>query len=133
MEREEIKMREKFWKRVLSAFTAVTITVGTLAAFSLPAFAEGEVQGVPQIPEGAINVAGQPSNVTTTQPVTVASDGTKRNVASTTNNSSIWYLGDYDLNDIARIDVRAGMVSGTVNNAETYPEIKFAYACSRER
>lgn len=53
-------------------------------------------------------------------------DGSKT-VAYTTANNSVWYLGTYDLSQIERIEVSAGMVSGKVNEVMTAPQLKFAY------
>lgn len=58
-------------------------------------------------------------------------DGSKT-VAYTTANNSIWYLGTYDLDKITSIDVVAGMVSGTINDVVTAPQLKFAYLESNE-
>ena len=80
------------------------------------------------IPEGAIAVNGRPSNVTTTQEITVDEYGNKRTVAYTTNNTSIWYLGNYDLSQIESIQMRLGLVGrysdGVLTNT---PQVKLAY------
>lgn len=80
------------------------------------------------IPEGAIVVNGRPSNVTTTQEITVDGHGNKRTVAYTTNNQSIWYLGNYDLSKIESIQMRLGLVGRYSDGALTdTPQVKLAY------
>ena len=50
-------------------------------------------------------------------------------VASTTGNTSIWYLGDVDMSRVESIEVKgAAFVSGTVNNvADTKAELKIGF------
>ncbi len=75
------------------------------------------------LPANAVIINGKPSNVTTKQTVTVDAYGNTRDAAYTTNNSSIWYIGTYDLAKIKKITMRLGLV-GT---AENMPQVKLAY------
>ena len=82
-----------------------------------------EKVGVP-VPDGAIDVKAQASNVTTTQSISVDANGGSRNVAYTTNNSSIWYLGNYDLSEIKNITMSLGLVASSDG---VMPQVKLAY------
>ncbi len=82
-----------------------------------------ETPAAEQLPEGAIVVKDQVSNVATTQTITVDEYGNTRAVAYTTNNTSIWYLGNYDLSKLDKITMRLGLVAG----GDTLPQVKLAY------
>ena len=82
------------------------------------------------IPDGAIIVSKMASNISKTQTVTVDEYGNTRDAAYTTDNSSIWYLGTYDLDevDINKITMRLGLV-GKYSGEELVatPQVKLAY------
>lgn len=81
------------------------------------------------LPEGAIVVKDQSSNVTTTQTITVDTAGNTRDAAVTTNNTSIWYLGNYDIETVSSIEMRLGLVGKYDDNGDVtaMPQVNIAY------
>lgn len=118
-------------KKAVSIIAAAGLTISLFSALTVSA---AVTRGVPSIPVGAIDVNSitvKSTSAQTLKDVVVATDGKtniKRDVAYTNSTDGIWYLGDYDLTEIASIDIRAALVPKVVDNAVTAtPQIRFAY------
>ncbi len=74
-----------------------------------------------EAPEGSISLLNSVNNDTSgAREIIVSSSGTKKQAADLTMNNEIYYLGDYDISEISRINVRASM-------SDSVPQIKLAY------
>lgn len=77
------------------------------------------------IPDGAIIVKEQSkTGVASTVQITADANGTKRDTAYS-NGTGVWYIGNYELNNIDSIDLRLGLVAST--DGTTLPQVRIAY------
>lgn len=109
--------------------TAVPTSTPTAEPTATPTAAPTSAPTAEPLPEGAITVKDQVSNVSSTQNITVDEYGNKRDAAVTTNDTSIWYLGNYDMETVSSIEMRIGLVKGTDSGtgSDVYPTVNIAY------
>lgn len=113
-------MNSRFLNRVAAALLSVTVIA---LMISVPAYAGGA-----DIPDGAASVIELVNNNSRTRTITVDSDGTQRTAAESTDNKSIYYIGDYDISKIDSIDIRAAFAERETETGDGEPVfINIAY------
>ena len=124
-------MKTKFTRKLLSALLVSAMLVCALPAAGVFADEPDYTADIDALKNSntdtttVIRVCDQNCSSTSppTETITVG-ENNKRKVAKSTDGSTIWYLGDFDLNDIGAIEVRAGLVAG---DNGVIPSINFAY------
>ncbi len=80
------------------------------------------------IPEGAVNVLELLSNNTSNRTITMNAAGAQKTVAASNANNHIYYIGDYDISQIEKIETRLSLSEREISETETAPsQVKFAY------
>ncbi|MDO5398393.1 MAG: hypothetical protein Q4G33_10735 [bacterium] len=89
---------------------------------------ERELEGAAPMPEGAKEVASLLTNAAGTRQIIMDSEGGKKAAGSANNNNTIYYLGDYDLAQTEKIEVRASFIDRVDADNNTIPsQLRFAY------